>query len=375
VGGDRDGVAARTAGAGPGRSGLRDRRRAGERGARRGRPEPFHDRHAPWDFVAEGTGLDGKTAATIEFDTIPEDARLVGAVLYGGFVDQSRTPAQGALRVNNTIVNGEFLGSVRACWRSGRSSFAYRGVVSRDRLLNADARPLGSPLPPHPAGNGTYLISGFPIDDPTEAQGVTMILVYEHDAMRVRDVVFTDGNLMPTVSPPPPFVRTTRVPIGGFAATAPVEATSTFVVGNGSTFARDQAFFESRIGLRRFVPGHAFDSSDGPWWDTESHDLIGLLEPGDRTGTAAVRIIATPSGGLFALDCLIWAAHVLSVTSSNPPDPDPGAAFRQEERLAGQERDAETISATRLPSSPSQRSSARRAPSATMNRDASPSPP
>ncbi len=279
-------------------------------------------------YVAAGTGLTGVSEATIVIDSIPQGAQLVGGVLYWAFLDRTGGPSHRRIRVNNVLVEGELLG--RVAFLLGRESFVYRGVLSREQLLNHDLHPLGE-LPPLPSGNGAYLLSGFPLEEPTRPQGATLVLVYEHEQMRPQDVVFTDGNVLPHGGFLPPWWRDTRADITGFAAEAPVEATSTYIVGAGSSssLARDKAGFQAASHALRFLPGdQVFDSSDGPRWDTETLELTGLIAPGDRSGTAVVRLISTRWGGLWWVDDLIWAAHVMSVSTGNPVEPDPGALFR-----------------------------------------------
>jgi hypothetical protein len=278
------------------------------------------------DYVAEGVGLLGKTEADIVVDSIPDGAELVGAVLYWAVLDGDVHANHGRLRLNNVLADGEYLGQVSNCWFR-RQSFAYRAVLSREDLLSHPVDPT-VPLPPAPSGNGIYRLWGFGDDPSEEWQGATLVLVYEHEELRARDVVFYDGNVLPVIGPPPPFWYTTAFPITSYAAEAPVEGQTTFIVGNGSERAWDHAAFENARGRRRYAPANPFRSLLGPHWDTQTISLNGLVTGGEQDGRALVTVVATPvGGGWFALDCLIWAAQVTSVTTSHPVDPDPGAWF------------------------------------------------
>jgi hypothetical protein len=274
------------------------------------------------DYVAKGVGLADGNEGTIVIDTIPDDARLVGGILYWAFEDRETQLVHRRITINGTLLlEGELTGQLKY-------SSAYRTLISRDKLLNPGVDPAGGPLPPAPSGNGTYVISVDPGLEPAVAQGATLVLVYEHEAVPARDVVFNDGNVRPPVNPPPPWVYHARIAVGGFTVGPPAEGRCTFIVGDGCPRGRDQMLYQTELLRHRYGPGFPFDSTEGNYWDTETMSLDGLLTTGESKGWAIVRVLATlVPGGLVAVDDLIWVAHVMSVTTSSPVHPDPASLF------------------------------------------------
>jgi len=281
------------------------------------------------DYVAAGTGLEGVEHASIVIDTIPDGADVVGGVLYWGLLDDESRAEHARIRINGNRVVGKLAGSTGGCWSRTRS-FVYRARLTAEQL-GRDFEPVGEdPIPP-PPGNGIYELSGYRTQDPTVPQGATLVLIYRHESSRARDIVFYDGNVAPTPFPPPPFFRDAEVEIHGFLAQAPVEASSTFVVGNGDPEVQDLLYFVTQNGSIRIIGFSPLDSSDGATWDTETVDLDGAVEPGDSFGTAILRSYSVRVGRLFGIDCTFWAAQVTSVTTSRPVDADPTVHF--EERI------------------------------------------
>jgi hypothetical protein len=278
------------------------------------------------DYVAKGVGLAESDTGAIVIDTIPEDAELVGGVFYWAFEDWYQRAAHRWMKLNGSLLlDGELIGEVDH-W--GHHTFVYRAVLSREELLDGTYQPVGGPLPPAPSGNGTYVLSGYPNEEPTVAHGATLVLVYEHESLPARDVAFNDGNVYPPTPPPPPFVHEARARVSGFLVGEPAGGRCTFIVGAGNANGRDQLAYETEHGRLRTGLGFPFDGSEGPHWDTESLTLRGMLQTGESEGSAIVRIIATQMpNGLFALDDLIWAAHVVSVSTANPVHPDPASLF------------------------------------------------
>lgn len=288
---------------------------------------PFMQVTLAGDYVAAGTGLADRDEGMIVIDGIPEGAEVIGAVLYWSFADRDRRSDHRRLVVGGLLVEGEEIGSADTC-RWGYHNYAFRAVLSREQIGRIDYEPLG-PIPEVPHGNGTYVISGYPRGVSTIPLGATMVMVYEDDAEPVRDVVFFDGDMMPYVGPPPPFIHRTSQRISGFLAADPTFAHTTFVVGDGEANAPDIALFVSAAGRNRVAPTWSFNGDDGPHWDTDHLDLSGVIAPGETYGDAQIWVIGKRGpGGLYYFDCLNWIAQILSVTSQHEPDPDPAAAFR-----------------------------------------------
>jgi hypothetical protein len=286
------------------------------------------------DYVAAGTGLQGVEQASIVIDTIPEGAKIAGGVLYWGLLDTESRAEHARISINGIPVRGRLTASTGGCWRQTRS-FAYRVKLSREQLGRKFEQVGENPLPPPPGnGNDTYVLSGFASNESTVPQGATLVLVYEHEAARAREIVFFDGNVAPSAFPPPPYFRDAHVEINGFLAQAPVEAASTYIVGNGAADVTDLLYFTTEDGTFRFVGFSPLDSSDGMTWDTETVNLDGAIADGDTSGTASLRSYAVRVGRLFGVDCTFWAAQITSVTTSRPVDPDPGLHFEERTLLA-----------------------------------------
>ena len=241
------------------------------------------------DYTAAGVGLRDRTQGTISLSNVPVDAHVVQAFLYWGMLDNGESPSLKNLNFNGTPIIGTriAIGS-DTCW--GRvNSLAFR----------ADVTPLVS-------GNGSYNLTGVASGGSILAQGASLVVFYEKLGAPLKNVILLDGDVVF------PDVFTANSIFSGFLPANPASAKTTFVVGDGQSFAAETAVFTGSAGTNTF--NSPFDGGDGPLWDTDTFDVSAQIGPSGDTSSAQISI-----GG----DCLMWVAQVFSVTtnpSENVPD-------------------------------------------------------
>jgi hypothetical protein len=240
------------------------------------------------DYVAAGIGLRNTTQGNITISGIPTGATVAQAFLYWAMLDNGESPSLKSLNFNGTPVTGAKIGSgPDTCW--GRNnSFAYR----------ADVTTLVS-------GNANYSLTGVASGGAILAQGASLVVVYEKPGELFKNVILLDGNVVF------PQVLTATTAISGFVAADPVSARTTFVVGDGQTFA-ETASFTGGAGTTFF--NNPFDGSDGPLWDTDTFDVSLQVSPGGAPAAATISI---------GSDCLMWVAQVFSVITTQPAPAEP----------------------------------------------------
>ncbi len=241
-------------------------------------------------YDAAGVGLRGQTSGNITIAGIPPASTVTAAYLYWGFLDNGESPSLQNLTFQGTPITGTKTGTNEdTCW--GRTnSHGYRADVT-------------SLVP----GNGTYSITGVASGGAILAQGASLVVIYTNPLELTRDIVLYDGNDVVNA-----FGETITNTLGGFTAAAPVSAKTTFIVGDGQTFT-EQVRFTGSQGTLNF--DNSLQGSDGPLWDTDSHDVSSVIAGGDTSATAFIGI-PSPFN-----DCLMWVAQVLSVTTT-PPEAD-----------------------------------------------------
>lgn len=239
----------------------------------------------PGDYVANGVGLRGQTAGSITISGIPAGATVVRAFLYWGFLDNGLDSTLSQLSVNGAPVSGSLIGSgPDTCWGDS-NSFTFRSEVT-----------------PLVTGNGTYNLTGVASGGAILAEGASLVVIYQLPGAPVKTVQIDDGNLSM------PYGTSSGVAsFGGFTATAPVVATTTFMVGDGQepSFGPTPTSFTGSAGTLNFP--NLFASLEGNYWDTVSFNVSAAVAAGSSPDSGQINI----SG-----DCLLWSAQAFSVTST-----------------------------------------------------------
>jgi Dockerin type I domain len=249
----------------------------------------------PGDYVATGVGLRGATSGTIKLSGIPAGATVLRAFLYWGMLDNGLDSTLSQLAVNGTPISGSLIGSgPDTCWGDS-NSFTFRAEVT-----------------PLVSGNGTYQLTGVASGGSILADGASLVVIYQLAGAPVKTVILDDGNLsMPygTTSGAAAFT--------GFTATAPVSATTTFMVGDGQapSFGPTPTSFTGSAGTLNFP--NLFASLEGNYWDSATFNVSSAVAAGSSPDTAQINI----SG-----DCLLWSAQAFSVSSAPATAPLIGTA-------------------------------------------------
>ena len=238
------------------------------------------------DYTTAGVGLRGVAGASLALSTVPAGATVQKALLYWGMLDNGEDASLNKLTFNGQPIVGSRIGTgPDTCW--GRTnSFTYRADVTS--LV---------------AGNGTYPLSNVAFGGNILAEGASLIVVYQLPGAPVKTVIIDDGNLsLPSGTP-------TGTASFTFNAAAPVQATTTFNVGDGQ-IAGTPVSFSGDAGTITFP--NLFTSRDGPLWDTSTFNVSSVIAAGADSGSATISVTA---------DCLLWSAQAFSVTSTVAPTP------------------------------------------------------
>src|SRR5207249_4719980 len=110
------------------------------------------------------------------------------------------------------------------------------------------------------------------------AQGASLVVVYAAPAEKARTIVIKDGNDVVRIDDlgyGPPTILSQRNTLDGFIAAdagagTGVEAKTTFIVGDGQAFS-ERLSFAAGGGTATF--DNSLEGSDGPLWDTGTHDV------------------------------------------------------------------------------------------------------
>jgi len=198
-------------------------------------------------------------------------------------LDNGEDASLANMNFNGTPILGTRIGrGPDTCW--GRTnSFSYR----------ADVTPLV-------AGNGIYSLTGVAIGGNILAEGAALVVIYKTGGQSFRTIMLADGNVVL------PAVFTGQAIFGGFTATTPVSARTTFLVGDGQGFG-NPAIFTGSAGSITF--NNPFVASDGLYWDTRTFDVSAEIGPGSNPADAQINLSS---------DCLLWPAQAFSVSSAKP---------------------------------------------------------
>jgi hypothetical protein len=240
----------------------------------------------PGDYTASGIGLRGQTTGNIKISTIPAEATVVKALLYWGMLDDGEDSTINKMVFSGTPVVGTRVGSgPDTCW--GRTnSFSYRADVT-----------------PYVSGNATYALTGVASGGNILAEGASLLVIYQLPGAQTKTVMLSDGN----VSISSNGVSKATTTFSGFSASAPVSATTTFMVGDGqaSQFGVTPVSFTGSLGTIS-LPG-LFSSNDGLYWDTDVENVTAAVGASSSSDSTTITL---------AGDCLLWSAQAFSVTTS-----------------------------------------------------------
>jgi hypothetical protein len=266
------------------------------------------------DYVAAGVGMRNLGSGTITI-SLPADSAIVQARLYWAIVRPPGPPASNTGTFNGTGITGTLVGtSGTPCWPFPSFAGAFIDVY------RADVTGI--------AVNGLNTLTGFPSGLTNNAppqsapaafpllEGASLVVIFHNPLFDFNTVVIRDGAHTFANQ----FVTT------AFGSFTPASATSadqiaqtTYIVADGqSRFPSDRARFNSVFvagpgtGLK---PADAFDGADGigpvfpldGLWDTLTVDVSAFFTSGTSTP------VSTDVDASASIDCLTWAAQVLSV--------------------------------------------------------------
>jgi hypothetical protein len=240
----------------------------------------------PGDYTAAGVGLRGRTTGNITISAVPAGATVQKAFLYWGMLDNGLDATLPQMTLNGNAITGTLIGTgPDTCW--GRTnSYTFRADVT-----------------PFVQGNGTYVLNGVAIGGNILAEGASLVVIYQLPGSPTKTVMLSDGNLSMPLG-----TATGTATFTGFTASAPVAATTTFMVGDGQGAQfniQTPTSFTGNLGTINFP--NLFNSLNGLYWDTSSFDVSPVVGAGNASDTAKIQI---------AGDCLLWSAQAFSVTTA-----------------------------------------------------------
>ncbi len=259
-------------------------------------------------YVAAGVGMRDSGFGSITIGGIPAKSKVVRAFLYWDVLADGLDPSLAVARFKGKLIVGDYIGEGGdPCWGSG-GNFAFRADVTK--LV---------------AGNGTYNLAGFtsfytdggdpwdtmgpdwPPTDPM-AEGATLVVFYFNKTSPVTDMVLVEGT--------DEFFGNHDVTVDGFLAADPAtKATVTLFGGDGQTpgdcGSGNVASGEETDFNGTPVSFSDWDGADGPneLWDTHTHDVSGLISPGDTSAIISKRG--------HSCDCLVWVGAIVAVSAAD----------------------------------------------------------
>ncbi|MBN2463425.1 MAG: hypothetical protein JXB43_07480 [Dehalococcoidia bacterium] len=284
-------------------------------------PETDSDHHSlhqrfiftlPGGYVAAGVGMRNRGYGDITISGIPSGSTIEKAYLYWDVLYNSSRPSPELKygNFNGAQIEGTLIGSGSdPCWDSVIMNYAYRADVTS--LVT---------------GNGVYSLTDFASSrqdgcDPwictegsTLMEGASLVIIYRNPTLPVQTIVVYDGATTLKIKPVPSYTIT----ITDFIAPPTVESASiTYIGADGQDGVEDAAECTYFNGVQ--IADRDWEGSDtqagpnysrGNLWDTNTYDVTSLVQPGDTSATARVKVYY---GGWA--DCLVWVAAVFSVSA------------------------------------------------------------
>ncbi|MCM3618339.1 DUF3344 domain-containing protein [Sutcliffiella horikoshii] len=235
------------------------------------------------DYEAAGVGLRDDNTGTITIE-LQDSSTITNAFLYWEALEDEGTLSD-AGSLNDTPITGILIASsTDLCW--GREATHY---------FRADVTGIAT------AGSNTLQIT--PGGSETLLEGASLVVIFSNPTFPTKHIIINDGGVALNGRP----LRQASTTFSGFlASNAPIQARTTYIVGDGQSIFQDIASFNNT----EVAGPEAFPGADGPLWDTLTIDVSELVAPGDISANAEISIIQ---------DCLGWIAQVFSVTQTCPP--------------------------------------------------------
>jgi hypothetical protein len=240
---------------------------------------PYFQTFQNGDYVADGVSLRANNSGTITI-TLPPSSTITNAFLYWEAMEDNDTLSDTGSFNGNPIRGTLIATSGDLCW--GREVTHYFRTDVTDIVSEGN--------------NSVQINLGGP---ETLLEGASLVVIFSNPNFPTKNIMINDGGVA--------LIGTSASTTfsGFFAQGVPLEARTTYIVGDGQE-ASDSAFFNGNL-----VAGpDAFVGGDGPFWDTLTLDVSNLVSSGDTSATAEIRASS---------DCLGWIAQVFSVTQICPP--------------------------------------------------------
>lgn len=208
---------------------------------------------------------------------LPVGSTITNAFLYWEALEDAGTLSDTAT-FNGAIITGELIStSEDLCWAREFTNYFRADVTGL--AVEGD-----NPVEITPGGAETLL------------EGASLVVVYSNPTFPTKMIIINDGGVALIGT------QASTTFDGFLASNLPLQARTTYIVGDGQSAADVSAFFNgSEVG----DPNNAFQGADGPLWDTLTIDVSSLVAPGDTTATAEINSLG---------DCIGWIAQVFSVT-------------------------------------------------------------
>ncbi|MGN2275077.1 DUF3344 domain-containing protein [Priestia megaterium] len=224
------------------------------------------------DYAATGVGLRDSNTGTIDMSSlIPAGSTIFQAFLYWEALENEGTLSNTGT-LNGKPITGTLISTDRdLCWGLQFTHYFRADVTKISNIgINNIKITLGGPE--------------------TLLDGASLVIVFTNENSPLKQIIIYDGGVSLTGS-------TDTTTISGFVATSPVQAHTTFIVGDGQNVGATALFNSTTVGT--------FVGADGPLWDTVSADISALIDPGDTSATTTVQ---SPR------DCVGWISQVFSIT-------------------------------------------------------------
>lgn len=232
------------------------------------------------DYEAAGIGLRNLNIGTITI-TLPVDSTITNAFLYWEALENDGTLSNTGT-LNGTSITGELIAtSSDLCWGREVTHYFRKDVTE----IAID-------------GNNTVQIT--PGGSETLLEGASLVVIYSNPNLPTKQIIIHDGGVALINN------QASTTFSGFLASNFPLEARTTYIVGDGQPQFLDSAFFNGT----EVAGPNAFLGANGPLWDTLTMDVSALVSPVDAAATAEIRTTE---------DCLGWIAQVFSVTQTCPP--------------------------------------------------------